>query len=348
MISLCMIVKNEIKFIERCLENVKDYVDEIIVVDSGSTDGTLDILKTFSCKVYNFIWCDDYAKARNYSISKATNDWILILDGDEIIKNFDKEKVRDFVTTAKGYEIGEIEICSYIESYDKTSTSKVPRFFNKNYYEFERALHERLVSKVNVSCEKIKYLDIEVIHYGYLNEVVTTKDKNKKHIETITKLLNEKYDAYLHKHLISCYYNDKLYEEALREISKFLSSKNEVDYNIFSQVICTNIKIFLAMKKYKEAATLEKYYEQCKNNDEYLFTLAMAYSLVNRREEAIDIQLFLVDKPSLSINKEQPINNIAYILFESGLYEAAIEWFKMLPSTKEMEEIIKFCENKIK
>ncbi len=68
MLSLCMIVKNEIKFIEQCLKKVQNYVDEIIIVDSGSTDGTLEILEKFNCKVYDFTWCDDYSKARNYSL----------------------------------------------------------------------------------------------------------------------------------------------------------------------------------------------------------------------------------------------------------------------------------------
>ena len=84
-ISLCMIVKNEEDVIGRCLECVKEVVDEIIIVDTGSTDSTVEIAKEYTNKIYNFEWVDDFAKARNYSFSKATKDYIMWLDADDII-----------------------------------------------------------------------------------------------------------------------------------------------------------------------------------------------------------------------------------------------------------------------
>lgn len=84
-ISLCMIVKNEEDVLGRCLESIKDVVDEIIIVDTGSTDNTKRIAKKFTDKIYHFNWVDDFAKARNYSFSKATKDYILWLDADDVI-----------------------------------------------------------------------------------------------------------------------------------------------------------------------------------------------------------------------------------------------------------------------
>ena len=89
-ISLCMIVKDEEKILERHLKHIKDHVDEIIIVDTGSKDKTVEIAKKYTNKVYHFKWCDDFSKARNFSLSKATKDWVL--DADEFIEKPKKLK----------------------------------------------------------------------------------------------------------------------------------------------------------------------------------------------------------------------------------------------------------------
>ena len=82
-VSLCMIVKNEENYLPNCLNSIKDIVDEIIVVDTGSTDKTVDIAKSFGAKVYYFPWRNNFSEARNESLKYATKDWILILDADD-------------------------------------------------------------------------------------------------------------------------------------------------------------------------------------------------------------------------------------------------------------------------
>ncbi|MDE5995713.1 MAG: glycosyltransferase family 2 protein, partial [Eubacterium sp.] len=84
-ISLCMIVKNEEKVLARCLESIKNAVDEIIIADTGSTDNTKEIAKKYTDKIYDFEWVDDFSKARNFSFSKASKDYIMWLDADDII-----------------------------------------------------------------------------------------------------------------------------------------------------------------------------------------------------------------------------------------------------------------------
>lgn len=84
-ISLCMIVKNEERVLARCLESIKDAVDEIIIADTGSTDGTKDIALSYTPFVYDFEWTDDFSAARNFAFSKAKKDYILWLDADDIV-----------------------------------------------------------------------------------------------------------------------------------------------------------------------------------------------------------------------------------------------------------------------
>src|SRR5665811_10140 len=93
-ISLCMIVKNEEDVLGRCLACVKDIVDEIIIVDTGSTDNTKKIAQEYTDKIFDFEWIDDFSAARNFSFSKSTMDFTLWLDADDIILEEDREKFK--------------------------------------------------------------------------------------------------------------------------------------------------------------------------------------------------------------------------------------------------------------
>ncbi len=88
-LSLCMIVKNEEKYLVQCLKSVRDVVDEMIIVDTGSTDRTKDIARVFGATLYDFPWTGDFSAARNESLAHATGEWILILDADEVISPLD-------------------------------------------------------------------------------------------------------------------------------------------------------------------------------------------------------------------------------------------------------------------
>ncbi|MFC5449153.1 glycosyltransferase [Paenibacillus aestuarii] len=89
-ISLCMIVKNEEDTIERCLNSVGDLVDEIVIVDTGSTDQTKSIVRKYTKHIYDFVWVDDFAMARNYAFNQASKDYIFWLDADDILKEKDR------------------------------------------------------------------------------------------------------------------------------------------------------------------------------------------------------------------------------------------------------------------
>lgn len=95
-----MIVRNEEAVLARCLESVKD-ADEIIIVDTGSVDRTKEIASIFTDNIYDFQWCDDFAKARNFALAQCTGDWVLSIDADEFLEEGGIQKIRDFISSYK-------------------------------------------------------------------------------------------------------------------------------------------------------------------------------------------------------------------------------------------------------
>jgi tetratricopeptide (TPR) repeat protein len=100
-VSLCMVVKNEREHLAKCLRNAKPFVDEIIVADTGSTDETKEIARIFGARVFDVVWEDDFSKVRNYSLSKAAGDWVLVLDADEVLSSADQHAFKSLLEGAR-------------------------------------------------------------------------------------------------------------------------------------------------------------------------------------------------------------------------------------------------------
>ncbi|MCR4292358.1 MAG: glycosyltransferase family 2 protein, partial [Candidatus Kuenenia sp.] len=96
-LSACLIVKNESGILPRCLESIQSFVDEIIIVDTGSTDNTVEIALRYKAKVHHFQWRNDFSAARNESLQHANGDWILYIDADEIIDEANALKIRSLI-----------------------------------------------------------------------------------------------------------------------------------------------------------------------------------------------------------------------------------------------------------
>lgn len=209
-ISLAMIVKNEEKYIQRCLESVKGIVDEIVIVDTGSTDNTIKIVKQYSSvKLYSFKWCDDFSVARNYSIENTTGEYVLVLDADEYIISGTRNDL-EYVMAQNS--IGRILINSDFKRDNQIFQSEtfVSRFFPREV-RYVGAIHEQLNSdKPRVN------MNITVKHSGYFET-----NKSKRNISLLMKEVN-KYptDPYYLFQLGKELRINKQYEEAFRFLKK--------------------------------------------------------------------------------------------------------------------------------
>lgn len=210
-LSLCMIVKNEEGRLARCLMSAIPVVDEIVIVDTGSTDRTKEIAKTFGAKVYDFEWTEDFSEARNVSLSKATGNWILVLDADETISPLDYDRLTKIVKnnadhpaaysiTTRNYVKPPYVIgwtCNSGEYPDEEEGTgwypslKVRLFPNNNHIHFENPVHEFVEASVKKNGIKIRKSDIPVHHYGQLDREHYVA-KGDKYYQLGKKKLEEK------------------------------------------------------------------------------------------------------------------------------------------------------------
>ena len=160
LISLCIIARNEESVLGRCLDSVADLVDEIILVDTGSTDRTKAAAAEYAAKIYDFPWCDDFSAARNFAVSQAVGDYWMWLDADDVIEGENHEKLRRILE----HPDADVVFLPYWLSFDESGApqmvSQRERIFRRSGgYQFTGAVHEAVVPH-----GRLRYGDAAVSH----------------------------------------------------------------------------------------------------------------------------------------------------------------------------------------
>ena len=224
-ISLCMIVKNEEKVLSRCLESITDAVDEIIIADTGSTDKTKEIAKKYTDKVFDFKWVDDFSKARNFSFSKASMDYMMWLDADDIIS---KENCEKLIQLKNNLSNADIVMMKYDTAFDESGKATF------SYYRerlIKKSLNPIWKGRVHEAIElsgKIIYSNIEIEHHSIKTEY-SKRNLNiyQKQIEDGEPL--QPRDIFYYGREL--YYHQE-YTKAIQTLSDFLDSNGWVENKI--------------------------------------------------------------------------------------------------------------------
>lgn len=203
-ISLCMIVKNEEDNILSCLASVKDAVDEMVIVDTGSEDRTLQILEEYGAYNHIFPWQNDFAAARNYALSKAKGQWILVLDADESLDESATLTLRNTLATAEeeGFYLG---IHNYQGSESNFTWTYALRLFRNNpLYRYEGRIHEQIFPSIKKTnpLVRIGWSPWIIHHYGYSQDMVFNKNKAQRNLMILLSETPEvKESPYFHLNL---------------------------------------------------------------------------------------------------------------------------------------------------
>ena len=191
-LSLCMIAKNEEQFIGDCLASVRDIVDEIIIVDTGSTDRTVEIAESFGAKVFHHPWQGDFAAARNESLSHATGEWILVLDADETIPSEGHADLRQALRNKDN--VGYALVIENLLGEDglEHQTALIFRLFqNRPDIRYEGIIHEQAMLAAQRTGLPIRNLHTRIIHRGYLNRFVLERDKYQRNLDILLRQVAE-------------------------------------------------------------------------------------------------------------------------------------------------------------
>ena len=207
----------------RSLAAVRDAVDEIIVVDTGSTDRTIEIAESFGAKVIEREWTGSFADARNVSFDAATGDWVMFLDADEVLVADDAQRLREVLgrTWREAFYLVETNFTGELGDGTAVTHNALRVFRNRPEYRFEGRIHEQIAHNLpSGQPERIEITDVRVEHYGYLGVVRDAKDKSRRNIELLERQRDEggEETGFLHFNLGSEYAALGENDERLREL----------------------------------------------------------------------------------------------------------------------------------
>ncbi|MBN2058440.1 MAG: glycosyltransferase [Candidatus Saganbacteria bacterium] len=252
-LSVCMIVKNEAKMLEKTLPSLSQAAAEIIVLDTGSSDDTAAVARKYGARVSDFTWIDDFSAARNESLKQATGDWILWADADEYYKPEDLDALKQQLAEAADpvYELTIYE--SKPGRCDKnTGFQRAKVFRNGQGFHFIRPINEQLVdAKGRVA--KGELLPVSVYHWGRNLAGEAMNEKRRRYIELYSRALEQNgNDPYLHYMLATNLNELKRLDEALAHFDRTLGLVP--DKAIGRQALEKKADILLRQKKLPEAA----------------------------------------------------------------------------------------------
>jgi tetratricopeptide (TPR) repeat protein len=203
-VSLCMIVKDEEAMLPRCLGAVAEYVDELIVVDTGSSDRTVEIAESFGARVLHHEWTGDFSAARNVGLDAATGDWLMYLDADEVLVEGDGPKLRELLgrTWREGFFMTETNHVGDLEDGAAVTHNALRLFRNRPEYRFEGRVHEQFAHHLPNLPERLEPSRVRIEHFGYLGAVRDAKEKSRRNIELLQRQLADGVDTpFLHFNL---------------------------------------------------------------------------------------------------------------------------------------------------
>ncbi len=278
-ISVCMIAKNEERYIEECLKRLQPYGVEIVVADTGSTDRTKEIAKQYADKVVDFTWIDDFSAARNFCAEQATNSWILALDCDEYINGWDIQGTKNVMNRfSKG--IGAIRLNNLVitETGEKQySTEQVIRFYHRSFYKFQAPIHEQLVAKsADIERQRTGFmLPMEVIHHGYAISKEEMRAKQERNLEILKKSIGQGGDApYYYFQIGQSEFILQHTQAAIEAYEKALSLNPPTDRTYVDLMICALGIAYMKVGRIADAvAVMDQYAEYCKSA-RYVYTHA--------------------------------------------------------------------------
>jgi tetratricopeptide (TPR) repeat protein len=284
-IALCVIAKNEADMIAECLDSARPFVNEIIVVDTGSTDGTVEIAREHGARVVHFEWVNDFAAARNAAIERAKCDWILMLDADERLTPESGPFLRQ---AAEGLPAGYYGFCMQIENrvQNRSMAHYMTRFFPRHpQVRFEGRIHEELKSKSAELGQLVMMLPmVRVIHLGYEPEIYAARRKDERNMRLLeAEIADDPDNARLLYYVMQQHCAQRRYAEALAFPERFMANKSQMRQAFEIEVSRMWVEALLALGRPDEAMHVFHAAERSGTVSSYSYEMVGNHELVHKR-----------------------------------------------------------------
>jgi len=301
-LSLCMIVKNEAHFLNQCLESVKAVVDEMIIVDTGSSDATVEIAEAFGAKVYHHPWQGSFSEARNFGLQFATGDWILQLDADEALEREDIPILKKVIQSDL-YDAIFVALLSDTE--DGWGKHYFQRIFRRGKARYEGIVHNQLKYEgATLNTE------IRIYHWGYNLSKEKMDAKLKRTEMLLLKQLSEdEANPFAHHNYLRILRAQERYEDAVRQGRKaMVLCEGRMSKHHYQMIAYDTAHCLMIVGSLRESEEL--CHEILKNypkNLDILFTLGSV--LMNRKQYSESITVFKRFLEIVKKEKESPEPN---------------------------------------
>lgn len=282
-ISICVIAKNEEEHMEAFLSSIKEHMKnhpyELIIADTGSTDQTIFIAQTYTDKIYHFDWINDFSAARNFSLSCASHDWILILDCDEYITQLNPHGF-DAMIENHPDSVGMISRRNHYEmnGTDSIYTDQVERFFSRKLFHYEAIIHEQVRPLTNRKIYNRIELPLTVEHYGYTGTVEELTKKAERNNKLLLQMLEETPDdPYLYFQIGQSYnmlHND---EKACYYYGKGLEFDVNPKWEYVQMMVIGYGYALLHLERYDDALQYQNIYDEFSFTADFVCLMGLIY-----------------------------------------------------------------------
>jgi len=255
-LSACLIVKNEAHTLPRCLESIHSLADEIIIVDTGSTDNTVEIARHYKAKIYHFQWRNDFSAARNESLQNANGDWILYIDADEIIDDANALKIRTLINRD---DIMALTVRQCIpQQFNNIATSfyiEYCRIFRRlPEIHFEGAIHEQILPSIKTLGGKILRTDIVIHHWAYSLSKEKKKLRAERNLNYLLKEIEKNpNDSFILFNLGMTYQELGINDSAIQAYLSMLKKPTNIKNELIGQSHVNLSKIYMEMNNISKA-----------------------------------------------------------------------------------------------
>ena len=293
-LSLCMIVKDEEEMLPRCLAAVAPAVDEIVIVDTGSKDRTIEIAREYNATVIEKEWTGSFSDARNVSFEAATGDWIIYLDADEVLVADDVQRLKKLTgrTWREAFYLVETSFTGELGDGDAITNNALRVFRNRPHYRFEGRLHEQIAHNLpTYAAGRVEQTSVRIEHYGYLGAVRDAKEKSQRNLDLLKAQQAESpSDAFLHFNLGTEYSVLGDYPAALTELERawsLIESQGQEDRDYVPVLLQRLVTALIHCGRAHDAiARADKALAQFPSFTDMVYSQALAALALGREDDA--------------------------------------------------------------